>query len=278
MGQKHRWTNSRASSCDSTLAGEGNGAVRLYIYIYIYISLSLLYIYIYLCASTSISHSLSTSLYLTVDTERCIYVHCGSATHMANRHCAYGSAARCPRLAHYTLQAFVRPSPTASPIRDRPSGRGARLPFPLLLSFPLSRSLSLSFSLALSLSLIYIYTEREIYIFFFSLYRRRPISTQSYPSFRSWLRCAMPRPTTIHPPSVHLPRLSATAPPVQSGDCGLLGLPTCTAPSLTGTCPAERISPSPLLSYCVITQRWPQACETVPLTPGQRGVSSAVCF
>ena len=162
------------------------------VYTSIYISLSL--IYIYLCASTSISHSLSTSLYLTVDTERCIYVHCGSATHMANRHCAYGSAARCPRLAHYTLQAFVRPSPTASPIRDRPSGRGARLPFPLLLSFPLSRSLSLSFSLALSLSLIYIYTEREIYIFF-SLYRRRPISTQSYPSFRSWLRCAMPRPT-----------------------------------------------------------------------------------
>ena len=138
----------------------------VYTSIYIYISLSLLYIYIYLCASTSISHSLSTSLYLTVDTERCIYVHCGSATHMANRHCAYGSAARCPRLAHYTLQAFVRPSPTASPIRDRPSGRGARLPFPLLLSFPLSRSLSLSFSLALSLSLIY--TGRDIY-FFFSL-------------------------------------------------------------------------------------------------------------
>ena len=167
MGQKHRWTNSRASSCDSTLAGEGNGAVRLYIYIYIYISLSL--IYIYLCASTSISHSLSTSLYLTVDTERCIYVHCGSATHMANRHCAYGSAARCPRLAHYTLQAFVRPSPTASPIRDRPSGRGARLPFPLLLSFPLSRSLSLSLSLSRSLSLSYIYIQREryIYIFFF---------------------------------------------------------------------------------------------------------------
>ena len=170
-----RWTNSRASSCDSTLAGEGNGAVRLYIYIYI--SLSLLYIYIYLCASTSISHSLSTSLYLTVDTERCIYVHCGSATHMANRHCAYGSAARCPRLAHYTLQAFVRPSPTASPIRDRPSGRGRSATFsPLSLSLSLALSLSPSLSLALSLflsralSLSLIYTGRDIYIYiFFSL-------------------------------------------------------------------------------------------------------------
>ena len=207
-------------------------------------------------------------------------MHLGSATRMANRHCAYGSAARCPRLAHGTLQAFVRPSPTASPIRDRPSGRGARLPFPLLLSFPLSRSLSLSFSLALSLSLIYIYTEREIYFFFFSLSPSADLYAKlSFVPLLAPLRDAPPDgPTTIHPPSVHLPRLSATAPPVQSGDCGLLGLPTCTAPSLTGTCPAERISPSPLLSYCVITQRWPQACETVPLTPGQRGVSSAVCF
>ena len=135
--------------------------------IYIYIYLSLIYIYLY--ASTSISHSLSTSLYLTVDTERCIYVHLGSATRMANRHCAYGSAARCPRLAHGTLQAFVRPSPTASPIRDRPSGRDARLPFPLSLARSLSLSLSLarSLSLSLALSLSLIYTERDIYIHIF---------------------------------------------------------------------------------------------------------------
>ena len=57
MGKKHRWTNSRASSWDSTLAGEGNGAVRLY---YIYISLS--YIHISLCFYLYLSLSLYISL------------------------------------------------------------------------------------------------------------------------------------------------------------------------------------------------------------------------